>query len=76
MNDYNSTTELPEQIQYDNNTAVLIKTHATVLLARPIFINLSATQFQWAAIFPQKATMTVCLGLCFHPSMVEEKSYR
>ena len=27
-----------------------------------------STQSQWAAIFPQKATTTVCLGFCFHPS--------
>ena len=37
-----------------------------MLLARPAFINSSATQSQWAAIFPQKATTTVCLGFCLH----------
>ena len=42
--------------------------HYTHIIVQPAFINSSATQSQWAAIFPQKATTTVCLGFCFHPS--------
>ena len=61
-------SEPPERVQTGKNTAVLIKTHVTILLARPAFINLSATQSPWAASFAQKAPTTVCLGFCFHPS--------
>ena len=34
----------------------------------PPLINSSATQSQWAAIFPQKATTTVCLAFCINSS--------
>ena len=47
-----------------NITAVVIKTFVTAILA---CINSSAKQSQWAAIFSQKATTTVCHGLCHHP---------
>ena len=39
-----------------------------MLLAWPAFINTSATQSQWAAIFRQKATTTVCLGFYINSS--------
>ena len=58
-----------ERVQIDDITALLIKIHITVLLARPAFIN------SWAAIFPQKATTTVCLGFCFHPSSMTRTVY-
>ena len=66
VNGFNATSELPGRVQTVNNSALLIKTHVTVLLDRPAFINWSATQSQWAAIFPKKATTTVCLGFYLH----------
>ena len=54
VNVLNATTELPGRVQTVNDTDLLIKTHVTVLLDRPAFINLSATQSQWAAIFSKK----------------------
>ena len=47
----NATTELQDSINIRTNTTYLINTY-TVLLARPAFINLSASQSQGAAISP------------------------
>ena len=38
-----ATTELQDSIKYKSNTIYLIRTYVTVLLARPSFINSSAT---------------------------------
>ena len=62
------TTELQDSIRILTNTTYLIKTIVIVLLARPAFNNSSAGQSKWAAIFPQKATTTVCIGFCINPS--------
>ena len=48
---HDTTTELPAT---RSNTTVLNKTHFNVTLAQPALINLSATQYQGAAIFPPK----------------------
>ena len=53
--DINSaTTELPDNVTIRSNTTYLNKTHFYVTLARPNLINSPATQYQGAAIFPQK----------------------
>ena len=54
MDVHDATTELPDSIVIGSNTTVLNKTHFNVTLAQPALINLSATQYQGAAIFPQK----------------------
>ena len=77
VNVHDATTELPDSIQNLSNTTDLINTYVTEILALPAFINSSATQSRWAAIFPQKATTTVCVGFCINPStMVPDENMR
>ena len=65
MDVQDATTELPvpDRVKNLSNTTgtVLVKTYETIALARSAFINSSATQSWWAAIFPQKSTMTFAL---------------
>ena len=51
---HDATIELVDSVKIGSNTTVWNKTHFNVTLARPALINSSATQYQGAAIFPQK----------------------
>ena len=52
--DVYATTELRDSVTLEVTLLLKKKTHVNATLARPALINSSATQYQGAAIFPQK----------------------
>ena len=66
---YDATTELPDQVHCLFNQITCYCMYYWP--GQPLSFRLLHNQ--WAVIFPQKATTTVCLGFCFHPYSMRKR---